>query len=138
MSFGNVAIFPFPAVQYIPMKITNIMQGNLRDGQILTSQLIAGPELNKWRFLLKHDYQIDLPEKLSADSFPVLALNLQVNDVKYRGYFVTMTGRKNYGCFQLFILPQHYFYKNKLCFELFDESSGAFLTRHSFFIPNSL
>jgi hypothetical protein len=114
------------------------MQGNLRDGQALTPQLIAGAELKNWKTLLKNDYQIDLPDNFGADCFAILAINLRVNSVKYRGYFVTMTGQKDFGYFQLFILPQHYFYKNKLCFELFEESTDKLLARYSLFVPSSV
>ena len=133
MSFGNAAIFPFPAVQYIPMAVTTIKQGilNKSNALALSSQLIAGAELIKWSPLLAQDHEIELPEKFPADSFPVLALNLKVSAVKYRGYFVTMIGQKNYGYYQLFTLPQRYFYKNKLCFELFDENAGERLARYS-------
>jgi hypothetical protein len=137
LSFGNASIFPFPAVQYIPMVVTNILQGNLNksDALNLPSQLIAGVDLVKWRTLLWHDYAIKLPERFLDDSFPVLALNLKVTAVKYRGYFVTMVGQKDYGNYQLFTLPKHYFYKNKLCFELYDESAGERLARYSLFMP---
>jgi hypothetical protein len=137
VSFGNAAIFPFPAVQYIPMAITNIMQGDLSkaNSQSLPSRLIAGAELVQWRTLLQQDYGIELPEKFSDDSFPILALNLKVTAVKYRSFFVTMIGQENYGFYQLFSLPRQYFYKNKLCFDLFDEVAGERLARCSFFMP---
>jgi hypothetical protein len=133
LSFGNAAIFPFPAVQYIPMAVTTIKQGilNKPNALALPSQLLAGVELIKWGPLFAQDHGIELPEEFSADSFPVLALNLKVLNVKYRGFFVTMTGMKNYGSYQLFTLPKRYFYKKNLCFELFDENIGERLARYS-------
>ena len=137
MSFGNSAIFPFPAVQYIPMMATDIQNGRLQNpnAALPQSQLIVGDDLVKWRFMLKQDYGIELPEKFTTDSFPVLAINLKVSNAKYRAYFVTMIGRKNYGYYQLFTLPRHYFYKNKLYFDLFDESTGERLAKCSLFMP---
>jgi hypothetical protein len=137
LSFGNTAVFPFPAVQYIPMTVTTIQEGIINKSNTPTpsSQLIAGAELIKWSSLLAHDHEIELPKKFPVNSFPVLALNLKVSAVKYRGYFVTMIGRKNHGYYQLFTLPQRYFYKDKLCFELFDETAGERLAKYSLFMP---
>ena len=134
MSFGNTAIFPFPAVQYIPMAVSDIEQGNLNAA--LPSQLIVGTEIVKWCRLYGPDYGITLPVNFTDDSLPVLAINLKVDTVKYRGYFVTMTGKKIPGYYQLFTLPRHYFYKTKLYFELFDELSGESLAKYSLFMPN--
>jgi hypothetical protein len=137
LSFGNAAVFPFPAVQYIPMTVTTIKQEilNKSNALALSSQLIAGAELTKWRSLLAQYHEIKLPEEFPADAFPVLALNLKVTAVKYRGYFVTMIGQKSDGYYQLFTLPQRYFYKNKLCLELFDENTGERLAGYSLFMP---
>jgi hypothetical protein len=134
VSFGNAAVFPFPAVQYIPMEVTNICEGILNTLRILPSELIVGDDLKKRRLLLRQEYPISIPEEFSVQSLPILALNLKVNTVRYRGYFITMTGQKKCDYYQLFTLPQHYFYKNKLCFELYDELTGKRLARYSLFI----
>jgi hypothetical protein len=134
LSFGNAAIFPFPAVQYIPMAVTSICQGDLNAA--LPTQLIVGTEIIKWRTLLWQDYGIALPESFSDDSLPVLALNLKVDAVKYRGFFVTMIGQNTPGYYQLFTLPRRYFYKNKLYFEFFDGRNGECLASYSLFMPN--
>ncbi len=136
MSFGNTSVYPFPAVQYIPMSITEIISGNLDSSIPIRTQIIAGLDLLQWRPILQRDFAVEIPELFLADSFPVLAFQLQVIDVKYRGYFVTMLGRKKPGYYQLFTLPKRYFYKQKLCFELYEENSGKPLARYSLFMDN--
>lgn len=135
MSFGNAAVFPFPAVQYIPMAVTTLARGSfLKKNPDLPPQLIVGDELFRWKKILE-EYRIKLPEMFPAESFPILALHLNVREVKYRGYFVTMTGRRDPGGYHLCTLPKYYFYKNKLLFELYDETSGAKLAKYSLFMP---
>lgn len=138
MSFGNAAIFPYPAVQYIPLEVTVIHQGDLDTLRTLTlpTQLIIGNDLLKWKEHLAEEYRITLPEEFAKASLPFLALNLKIGTVKYRGYFITMTGQKIPGYYQLFTLPRRYFYKNNLYFEVFDELTSKCLTKCSLFLPD--
>ncbi|HYH01894.1 MAG TPA: hypothetical protein VEC37_02235, partial [Bacillota bacterium] len=62
MSFGNSSIFPFPAVQYIPLALSVIQCGQL-DGltpKTQLPQLIIGAEVEKWRPVLNQDYKLNL------------------------------------------------------------------------------
>ena len=126
MSFGNSLIFPFPAVQYIPLMFTSQSGGAIETNSAKQPPelLMAGPRLLEWSQVFERDYQLFLPTKLPIDSLPVVALHLEVNEVKYRGYYVTMVGKKTPGFYQFFTLPVRYFYKNHLNLELYEQTSG--------------
>jgi hypothetical protein len=136
VSFGKEAVFPFPAVQYIPLKVTEICQNTIQpSNKALSVQLIIGENLEKWRLVLWQDYQFTLDKKFSKDTLPILAMNVEISSARYRGYFVTMLGKPKNSYYQLFTLPQQYFYKRQLCFELFDENTCNLLTRTSYLCP---
>lgn len=138
MSFGNSSLFPFPAVQYIPLSITNILTGKLHKPSVKTSipPLIPGDALTVWRPKLLSDLGITIPETFPHDQLPVLAVNLNVKDVKYRSYYVTLLSELKPDYFQLFSIPKNRFYKKQLYFELFDEISGKRLACYSLFKPS--
>ena len=135
MSFGNAAIFPFPAVQYIPMAISTIDSGKI---PVLTPKtslplLMAGAEIEEQRSILFQNYGINIPASFAKDDFPILAINLSVETVKYRGFFITMTGKPNPSFYQLFSVPKHFFYKKNLYLNLYEERSGKLLANYSLF-----
>lgn len=140
MSFQNSVIFPFPAVQYIPLAITKVMEGNIPKPLSAgpTSKLIAGPELNSWRAFLCRDYGITIPEFFPTLTFPIFAINLQITTAKYRGFFITLLGSAVQGHYQLFTIPAERFYKPKLFCQVFDSVSGTELARCSLFIPQTV
>lgn len=133
MSFGNSIIFPFPAVQYIPLTLNVIRHAPLTGTKVRVNlpQLVIGLEVENYRQILTQDYAIDLPSTFPPDSLPVLALNLKIDDAKYRGYFITMTGQCSPGNYQLATLPRRYFYKKNLLFELYDMNTTKRLARQS-------
>lgn len=127
MSFGNLKVYPFPAVQYIPLPVPVIQNGpivkrNLRTDQ---TQLVIGAAVPKWLETSAAEYGIKTAPKPETGVLPLIALNLEINDIKYRGYYVTMTGREKPGSYQYCAIPRRYFYKDNLFFELFDEKTGT-------------
>lgn len=142
MSQRNTVIFPFPAVQYIPLGITNLAAGSIpRVKPVLPEpskpapKLIAGPELASWRAALIHDYGISIPEVFSPGACPICAIHLHITEVKYRGFFVTMLGTVDPGNYQLFTIPSTLFYKSKLFFQVIDPVSAKQLACCSLFMP---
>lgn len=133
MSFGNSTIYPFPAVQYIPLALSTVHSGRLAPLTSKTQlpQLIIGAEVDKYGPVLARDYNINLPADRPGDSLPLLALNLQIDDAKYRGYFVTMTGKPRPGFYQFATILRRYFYKKNLFFELYDFATAKRLARQS-------
>lgn len=131
MSFGNEAVFPFPAVQYIPLHLTEVCQKKIESANTLSMhvQMIVGKDLEKWQSILWRNYQITLDETFPNGLLPVLVLNAEVTAARYRSYFVTMLGTLKKGYYHLFTLPQQYFYKKQLYFELFDESTSKRMAR---------
>jgi hypothetical protein len=131
MSFGNSLIFPFPAVQYIPLPLTLVHQGWIKQtapGNQLP-QLVLEEKLGFWKDSLLHDYGIQVPENFASDAITFLTLNLEVEAVKYRGYFVTLTGKSKPGVYQLNLIPRRFFYKNNLIFELYEDATAKRLAR---------
>ncbi len=138
MSFGNPVIFPFPAVQYIPLSIINLMEGTIIDGsKHALVEILAGPDLVSWRTILKNNYGINLPTAFPPNTIPILAVNLLITDIKYRGFFVTMIGSQNQGHYQLFTIPSDRFYKSKLFFTVFNSATKK-LAQYSLFLPPQL
>ena len=137
LSFGNSQLFPFPAVQYIPLTITNVLTGKISKPLKKTSipPLIPGSAISIWRPKLLSELNLMLPENLPEEEFPLLALNLSVKDAKYRSFFVTMLGTIEPDTFQLFTIPKNRFYKQQLYFELFDADTGKSLAYYSLFKP---
>jgi hypothetical protein len=135
----NAAIFPFPAVQYIPLAITNLIAGPIPKANHAKPalKLIAGPELASWHTSLNRDYGIDIPESCPAGTCPVCAIHLQISEVKYRSFFVTMLGTENHGHYQVFTVPANLFYKSKLFFQVFDPVSAKQLAYCSLFMPQT-
>jgi hypothetical protein len=133
MSFGNSLIFPFPAVQYIPLPLTLVRQGQLRQSAHKNSlpQLILEAELKTWKDSLVHDYGIALPESVAPDAIAVLTLNMEVENAKYRGYFVTFTGKNKPGFYQINLLPRRFFYKKNLIFEFYESATSKRLVRQA-------
>lgn len=122
MSFGSVKIYPFPAVQYIPLHVTPVCSGTILRTTTRTQQpqLLIGQEIVKWEPILRTEYGLEQIPFPSVDTLPIVALNLEIDDAKYRSFYVTMTGRKSPGRYHIYTLPGKYFYKNHLFFELFD------------------
>lgn len=133
MSFGMTKIYPFPAVQYIPLTITNIQQDVISDLNPRKERalLVIGDELSKWREVLAGEYGIFLQSLQDSNALPILALNLHIDDVKYRGFYVTMTGAKKLGFYQYCTIPKNYFYKKNLFFELYDSETEERLAHTS-------
>jgi hypothetical protein len=130
MSFGNAAVFPFPAVQYIPLPLSTLRHNRFGDSNHQTGapRLLVGPEIQKWLRIITPATGED-PVIFPPGSFPILALNLQIEDVKYRGHLITMVGKPDPGFYQLAVIPGQYFYKNTLFFELYDLNTARRLAR---------
>ncbi len=136
MSFGDSRIYPFPAVQYIPLSISTTMEGAIAKSNPKrnTAQIIAGPELISIQKGLENDYGVIIPDTYSPQVLPILALNLKVTDVKYRSFFVTMLANPQPNYYQLFSIPTNRLYKQKLYFNAFDAVSGKLLANYSLFV----
>lgn len=140
MSFGSSIIYPFPAVQYIPLPITTVSNGELvkLNTKVNAPLLIAEGDLRKWRTELNQKFGLETPTIWPKDSFPLLGLNCLVKEVKYRGFFVTMIGKALANHYHFFYIPKRFFYKKKLFFELYDSHSAKRIARYSSFNADSV
>lgn len=149
MSLQSSLVFPFPAVQYIPLPITNLQQGAIHqlNSQTAAPKLIAGNDLITWESSLEREYGLKLPLGsagtggtdssgiYTGGTCPLLAINFKVTMAKYRGFFITMLGDYTAGQFQLFNIPTQRLYKSKLMIELFDQATGKRLVHQNLFWP---
>ncbi len=140
MSFGSLIIYPFPAVQYIPLPIITISQGSVKNlnNKAGSPLLIATKDLKQWQVQLSGEYGIEIPNVWPNDSFPILGLNCLVEEAKYRSFFVTMVGKPINNYYHFFYIPKRYFYKKKLFFELYDRDSAKKIARYSLFMSDSV
>jgi hypothetical protein len=132
MSFGNSTVFPFPAVQYIPLPLSALKHDRIatNDPKMRQPHLAVGAELQNLQARLAN-HENPGPVAFPTGSLPLLALNLQIDTVKYRGHLVTMLGRATPGVYQLTTIPQRYFYKKTLIFELYDQDDYRRLARRT-------
>lgn len=123
MSFGHQKLYPFPAVQYIPLTLTAITRGIIekdKNPDLQTPRLVPGFDPNHSWDAIQPSLSADLASLNDPDSYPLLALHLEIDDIKYRGFYLTMTGRATPGYYQFYTIPKHYFYKKHLFFKLYD------------------
>jgi hypothetical protein len=132
MSFGNSTVFPFPAVQYIPLPLSVFKQDRIaaNDPKMRQPHLAVGAELQKFQACLAN-HKSSGPVVFPTDFLPLLALSLQINIVRYRGHLVTMLGRATPGLYQLSAIPRQYFYKKTLIFELYNQDDFSRLARRT-------
>ncbi len=125
-------IFPFPAIQYIPLNLNFLAEGTFIPSYNLQNkpELIIGKELvNKVQHL--PGLQINHSQNFPINTCPVLALNLKISLAKYRSFFITFLGTKAPDHYQLFTVPTERLYKERIVFEVYDESSQKPLVRSS-------
>lgn len=135
MSFGQDKIFPRPAVEYIPLYLETLGQGEIKTGPVPTGLVImetSAEAVARVKQFLGEDFSLQLPEE--EGYLLVLASNLYVTLARYRGFVVTMVGEQRPGQFHLFRLTKKYFYKNKLFFEVYNVAAER-LTWASYQLP---
>lgn len=137
LSFGKSIVFPFPAVQYIPLNINQPYEGKLANQNLKTKtvKIFAGPEIITWQTIFNQDYGIEIPSHCPPNSFPILAINLKITEIKYRSFFVTMLGKEALGNYQYFTISADRFYKPKLFFKVYDQTTAQELANYSLFMP---
>ncbi len=132
-------IFPFPTVQYIPLAINTISSGAVPKAHQKNTlrKIIVGEDLLSYRATLQNEYGISLPHSFPADTCPILVLNLKVNTVKYRSFYLTMLGTPIPNSYQLFTIPKSRIYKDKLYFEVYQAETGEKLASYSRFLATA-
>ena len=115
------SIYTYPAVQYIPLLTTKIAEGPWNPPAGLNRpDLIVGKNDPDWREFMRQTYGLTLPPlTLASGELLLLALNMNLLDLKYRGNFVTALADQSPAHFQLIRLNQRVFYKDRIIFEVF-------------------
>ena len=119
------AIYPYPAVQYIPLLTTTIMEGLWTPPPGLNRPtLIVGKNDPEWRECVQRIYALTMPPlTLGSGEILLLALNLSLLDLKYRGNFVTVLADLAPGRYQLLRLNERLFYKERIIFEAYTQDA---------------
>ena len=118
MAQRNPSLYPYPAVQYIPLLTATIAEGSWAPPPGLDRPALhVGRNDPDWREFLRRTYGLTLPPlTLASGEILLLGLNLRLLDLKYRGYFVTTLAEEAPHFYQLLRLKQNIFYKNRIIF----------------------
>ncbi|KXS44502.1 MAG: hypothetical protein AWU54_731 [Candidatus Frackibacter sp. T328-2] len=137
MPFGySDKIFPYPAVQYIPI---NLYEERIIDDwsypfneeiklYISSNPAVITKLLDKYHF---HSQKIN---NLASNELLIILLNGSINEIKYRGHKVTMVGTYNKNLAHIFKIKNGYFYKQKLNFVIYN-AEGKELASKRFNLP---
>jgi len=114
-------LYPYPAVQYIPLLTKTLAEGPWSAPSGLNRPALSvGKNDPEWREFLKRTYQLTLPPlTLKSSEILLLSLHLRLLDLKYRGNFVTILADRASQSYQLLQLDQGVFYKDRIIFEVF-------------------
>ncbi|NLG84522.1 MAG: hypothetical protein GX493_07970 [Firmicutes bacterium] len=116
------SLYPYPAVQYIPLLTKTIAEGVWDPPPGLDRPaLYVGKNDPAWREFLRRTYNLTLPPlTLASGEILFLALNFRPLDFKYRGYFVTVPAEEMPRHYRLLGLQQGIFYKDRVIFAVCD------------------
>lgn len=116
-------LYPYPAVQYIPLLLTKISEGEWTPPPGLNRPaLLVGQNDPKWRELLRQCYGLTMPPlTLGSGEVLLLVVNMRLCELKYRGNFATGLAAPSPGRHELYRLNQRVFYKDRVIFEIFAE-----------------
>ncbi|MCL6613568.1 MAG: hypothetical protein K6U03_02925 [Firmicutes bacterium] len=115
------SLYPYPAVQYIPLLTTTIVEGPWTPPPGLDQPALqVGRNDPAWREFLRRTHGLTLPPlTLASGEILLLGLNLRFLDLKYRGHFVTTLAEEAPDYYQLLRLNQNIFYKDRIIFAVF-------------------
>ncbi len=117
------SLYPYPAVQYIPLLVATVAEGPWNPPLGLNrTTLTVGRNDPAWREMLRRTYELTLPPlTLGSGEVLLLALNLKLLELKYRGNFVTALADRVPAYYQLLRMSQKVFYKDRIIFEVFTQ-----------------
>lgn len=124
----NRDIFKYPTVQYIPLQLIDLREGESSSKLSSHFYIFKKEENSNLNFRLKN-LSIKNEYVIKNDELAILVINAEVYFIKYRGYEVIMVGeRKNAKSF-VFKITKKYFYKDRLFFSLYDYQSAEKIDR---------
>lgn len=123
MPAKGASLFPYPAVQYIPLLTQTVVEGSWNPPAGLNRpHLTVGKNDPDWREFLRRAYQLSLPPlTLASGEILLLALGIKLLNLKYRGNFVTVIADLSPNHYQLRKMNQGIFYKERIIFEVFTQ-----------------
>jgi hypothetical protein len=128
---GRSPVFPYPAVQYIPIALKILCRFAAYHERPLLAVDHCFTEIRRQI----PDLQ-DVPEDLSpcGGETLLLGLGLEEADLRYRGYYATMQTKEAKNGF-IASIPVKYFYKNPVFFQARD-STGRLLAACRYDVKN--
>lgn len=123
MSAKPASLYPYPAVQYIPLLTSVVSKGpwNPPLGWDRPSLHLGTNDVG-WREMMQRMIGLAMPPMtLASGELLLLALNIRPLELKYRGNFVTVATEPAPGWYQLLRLSQRLFYKEHILFEAYAE-----------------
>ncbi len=122
MPFGySDKIFPYPAVQYIPLSQYSNQSFPVNfNTKNITIDLYHANQTEKLNEKIARYTGRNINFKINDDQLALLIYQAKVHMVMYRGHEVVMVAKKNPDHLQIFKIKKEYFYKEKLYFNLYD------------------
>ncbi|MCF8002381.1 MAG: hypothetical protein K9K76_11070 [Halanaerobiales bacterium] len=134
MPFGYPdKIFKYPAVQYIPLQLYKIINGNYPYPGKKPRFNIYTPENNNELNLQLNKINSDIRNyNIAQQQLAILVLNGIIDIIKYRAYEVFMVGSIDPGNYYLFKITNEYFYKDGLIFTFYNGEDGKKIDQERF------
>ena len=131
MSFGYPKeIFPYPAVQYIPINYYNLEINPTQAA--LPPQIYVFSKLSRANQIAsRYNMSLASSKELQSNELLLMTIGAQVEDIKYRAYRVIMLTSQPKNLIHTFKITTDYFYKDRLVFILY-QTSGAQLATQRF------
>lgn len=125
------ALYPYPAVQYIPLAFTVLFRHESSSSRPF---ILIGREIFAQQEALAKNYGAQLPAlKENTDLLLLMVGGFEPLEVKYRGFYVIIKAVPR-PMVSLITLPRYYFYKETLAFQA-KTADGNLLVANSYKLP---
>lgn len=126
MLLRRSVIYPYPAVQYIPLSLQVLYH---KEPVKTEPFILIGAEIGHNLPRLSQEYTLNLPPLTNhGNKLLILAGGLHFRTAKYRGYYATISGTRH-SSISLYQLPTQYFYKDTVVFEVKDEDGRVIVSK---------
>ncbi|WP_027339778.1 hypothetical protein [Halonatronum saccharophilum] len=127
-------ILPYPAIEYIPLTINNIMDAENWANEHSVKLYII--DSNREQDRVFRMYNISKTEPIDFNNnLLILVTNFKVDDIFYRAHRVQTIGNRRENSYHLFTITKRYFYKNRLIFNLYIPD-GKKITKRTYQLIN--
>lgn len=124
-------IFKYPAVQYIPLKLKDIVKGNYDYFNKISFKLYTTSQRTLLNNRLKNN-QKEINYKINENQLAIFVINGIIDIIMYRSQEVFIICNIKNDSFFLCKITTDYFYKKNLLFTLYNGEDGQKLDRENY------